>query len=436
MTTGTIDYAKIYFKFPTPTPIRGEPTHTDIRQLKKEIRANAASVDCDLGGGDHGYLGLVLTSQEYQKIAQTAFTAPSYPSALAIPSGTDPVVALNLRTKHSEAKDAHRKCKEVERALLRHVQNAIDEEWLDSLINEDTQLIEEDIVDVLQYLDENYGEVPSEELKEMENATIATAYNPADSMLMVFQPIERLRKFAIQAKRPYTEPQLLDFALTIIRNTRDFEKAQEEWGELKEDQKTWKKFKEHFRGWRKKLRSIRGPSMQQAGLLHANMLAEQVKQAMESQRNDVANMMREVLHESGIATDENVPPRENRANAVIDDPVQLELMKVLREIKSELQSVRNATRDSDAGGSTNTRGRRRNRTKKQQPAIPADGICLRCPDNLAQQQGYHRTYTKKYCWTHGAWNHDSKDCGTPAAGHKNDATFTNKMGGSKAFCDS
>ena len=27
MTIGTIDYASSYFKYKTPTPIRGEPTH-------------------------------------------------------------------------------------------------------------------------------------------------------------------------------------------------------------------------------------------------------------------------------------------------------------------------------------------------------------------------------------------------------------------------
>ena len=136
--SGNVDYAKVYFKFPVPTPIRGEPTHSDISQLKKEIRANTASVDCDLGGGDHGYLGLVLAPQEYRKISQTEFKVPTYPPALTIPSGTDPVVALNRRTKHTEERDAHRRCKEVEKALLRHIQNAMDEEWLDSLINEDT----------------------------------------------------------------------------------------------------------------------------------------------------------------------------------------------------------------------------------------------------------------------------------------------------------
>ena len=201
MSSGTknVDYARIYFKYQKPTPIRGEPTHEDIEQLKKELRANAASVECNLGGGNHGYLGLVLPSTEYNKIVGTTFKVPDYPATLTIPARTDSVAALNLRTRHKEKQEAHKRCKDVERALLRHVQNAMDEEWLDTLVNEDTQLIEDDIEDVITYLEENYGHIPSEELKAMENATLATAYNPADSMLAVFRPIEKLKKFAIQA---------------------------------------------------------------------------------------------------------------------------------------------------------------------------------------------------------------------------------------------
>ena len=64
--TENVDYARIYFKYPTPTPIQEEPTHADIKQSKKEICANVASIDYNLGGWDHGYLGLVLTKSEYQ----------------------------------------------------------------------------------------------------------------------------------------------------------------------------------------------------------------------------------------------------------------------------------------------------------------------------------------------------------------------------------
>ena len=41
---------------------------------------------------------------------------------------------------------------------------------------------------------------------------------------------------------------------------------------------------------------------------------------------------------------------------------------------------------------------------------------------------------KKYCWTHGNCNHDSKSCNKQGAGHKENATFENPMGGSSTNC--
>ena len=59
---GTIDYASSYFKYKTPTPIRGEPSCKLLKRLKIELQANSRSVGTDLGGGNHGYLGLILTN--------------------------------------------------------------------------------------------------------------------------------------------------------------------------------------------------------------------------------------------------------------------------------------------------------------------------------------------------------------------------------------
>ena len=41
---------------------------------------------------------------------------------------------------------------------------------------------------------------------------------------------------------------------------------------------------------------------------------------------------------------------------------------------------------------------------------------------------------KKYCWTHGNCAHDSRKCNSKGTGHKNEATFQNKMGGSEKNC--
>ena len=50
------------------------------------------------------------------------------------------------------------------------------------------------------------------------------------------------------------------------------------------------------------------------------------------------------------------------------------------------------------------------------------------------QPNFKRRTIDKYFWTHGACAHNSNNCTHPALGHKNEATFENKLGGSKAFC--
>jgi hypothetical protein len=47
-----------------PTPIIGEPTYETIAALKRCLQSNALSIKCTLGGGRHGYLALMIVSDE------------------------------------------------------------------------------------------------------------------------------------------------------------------------------------------------------------------------------------------------------------------------------------------------------------------------------------------------------------------------------------
>ena len=102
MTTGNIDYATLYFKYKNPTGINGEPTYKSLKRLKTELRANASSVDTDLGGGDHGYLGLVLSDAEYARITPmpAAFVAPNFPGPLVIDPALTAMQVVQARESH------------------------------------------------------------------------------------------------------------------------------------------------------------------------------------------------------------------------------------------------------------------------------------------------------------------------------------------------
>ena len=123
-----VDYAATYFKYPVPSPINGEPTNKTLKRLKTELRANGSSVDTDLGGGDHGYLGLILSDLEYSRInpRPNVFQAPAWPGALVINPNATAIEAVHAKEQHRETVRVYRECKNVEKALLRHIQNALE----------------------------------------------------------------------------------------------------------------------------------------------------------------------------------------------------------------------------------------------------------------------------------------------------------------------
>ena len=103
MTTSPTSYITAYFQYPNLTPIRGEPTNKALKRLKDELKANASSIECDFGGGDHGYLGLVLTDTEYATISVTPFICPVFPAPLAIPATATSVEAVHAREQRKES---------------------------------------------------------------------------------------------------------------------------------------------------------------------------------------------------------------------------------------------------------------------------------------------------------------------------------------------
>lgn len=100
---------------------------------------------------------------------------------------------------------------------------------------------------------------------------------------------------------------------------------------------------------------------------------------------------------SAMSSDKN-----EKANITMADKVQLEILKLLKDIKSDMLKCTPATEDD---GTKNPGGQKRRRRDIQ-----------------------------FYYWTHGGGNHKSKDCHNKKDGHQDDATFQNKMGGSTLYC--
>ena len=81
------------------------------------------------------------------------------------------------------------------------------------------------VLEVIQYLFENYCQVRQTTLNEHEQSVKAIVYTLIEPLISVFTQIKDLRILAKSAKNPYSDRQLVEIAMNIIRNKNDFEKG-------------------------------------------------------------------------------------------------------------------------------------------------------------------------------------------------------------------
>ena len=55
------------------TKLEDEPNYYSIKEVEKKLMRNAALILTELGGGNHTFLGLVLTLQKYTTITGQVF---------------------------------------------------------------------------------------------------------------------------------------------------------------------------------------------------------------------------------------------------------------------------------------------------------------------------------------------------------------------------
>ena len=109
-----IDYATTSFEYLILTRIHGMPSYESLRKIKNKIKANTASVPCDIGGGSYGHLELVLTVAEYVNITQTEYIFPVHPGILNIAVGNPNYETARLTEEHKELVRLNRESNNVE----------------------------------------------------------------------------------------------------------------------------------------------------------------------------------------------------------------------------------------------------------------------------------------------------------------------------------
>ena len=236
------------------TPLAGEPTYQTLKELKDQLKANAASIPTTLGGGHHGYLGLILSPAAYATISPTAFAEPAYPGQHpTIPAGTNAANTSAIIRRHTEDTRQWREFKNVSTALKNQLLSAVDDIYVRALRDRHVGYMNQTIRNILTHLFNNYGNITQLELED-NDTKMRTLWDPNSPFDCLVQQLEDGQDYADDGGQPYTTDQLLRIAYTLVFKTGLYFEDCKAWNAKPNNEKTWSNFKEHFQRAQRLLR--------------------------------------------------------------------------------------------------------------------------------------------------------------------------------------
>ena len=121
MANPNIDYATTNFEYFVLTKIHRIPTYESLHRIKNEIKANTSSVPCDLDGGNHWHLGLVLLHVEYTNVTPTPYARPVHPDIVNIEICITIYETTRLRNENKEENRLNREVNNVKKSLIKQL---------------------------------------------------------------------------------------------------------------------------------------------------------------------------------------------------------------------------------------------------------------------------------------------------------------------------
>ena len=256
--------------FPTPiTKITGEPNYEGLKNLKDQLEANVTSIPTTLGGGTHGYLGLILSPATYATIAATQFIEPIYPGQHPnIPAGTSATNTSTIVRRHTEDLCQWREFKNFNTVLKNQLISALDDIYIRALKDCHVGYMNQSIRSILQHLFDNYGNITPLELEDNDMKMRAT-WDPNSPFDCLVKQIEDGQDYADDGGQPYTAAQLLRIAYTLVFKTGLYFEDCKTWNARPTTQHTCDNFKTHFQTAQRLLRD-QMRTTKQAGF-HSNL---------------------------------------------------------------------------------------------------------------------------------------------------------------------
>ena len=360
----------------------------------------------DLGGGEDGHLGLVCSDKVYEELIPMAipYIRPDNPGRLQVEPGMTQYAIAQARNEHAVATRVFREVIGAERALRQQIVTAVEPKYLRALRTPGTNKLTNTIPAIFEHLFSTYGDVTPQDLRELTTRVESLSFPPQESVDTIFSEIDDLATIADYANAPITAFQKINMAYIYFQKCGIFKSALTRWDDTEDAAKTWPGFKDHFRAAHK--------TMKRTGALTLQDTFHQ---------DAVAHMVQEELHQVLLASQECLEPMDVTAPD---------------NLSTGTSSIPQATSTTTSPSTTSVASDITMQTFQQQMAMMQQIMMQQLamaqqtdstPSSLKNKRKWNQ---QKYCWTHGACNHNSPDCRTKANGHQDSATFQHCKGGS------
>ena len=169
MSIPTVNYHETSFEKPNLTRILGIGS---LYQLLTDLRANALSVHSNLGGGNDGHLGLLMTPAQYAIESPTPYQRPAHPGALVIPPATARHLADQMERDYKEELRVFHEVRGVEKALTQQVVSAVEDKYLLAFKNRQTRQFNRNVLQIFTHLQTNYSKFSLAQLSSFEKTPL------------------------------------------------------------------------------------------------------------------------------------------------------------------------------------------------------------------------------------------------------------------------
>ena len=397
--------------FPHPTIEKSteEPNYYSIKPVEKKLIRNVASIPTELGGGNHGFLGLVVTPQKHVNITGNVFTPHLNPGTFpTFPQNpTQPIIA-QISATHKEALRVWRKQQTVIKCIKNQLTNAFEDKYFDEINDLHVGFNNVTMQDMLAYLYDRFGKISSLELEEGEK-TFSEPFDATAPFGSFVKKIEETMDLAEAGGCPYTQEQLVSKSFNCILKAQTLPNtAIREWKRAAQTDKTWTNFKNHFAREVKEYQQDQGITASNSSYNVANAANQSLLQAQNDFKEITNSMIDDIRKEFYGALNSN-NTNDQQCHLTYQQAQQAHLSQSNNDILTMIRELKEEIKDLKAN-------RTRNYSQNTTPTYRSSP-----PNNILKF---------KYCWTHGCnRTHSSQHCRMPANNHKKDATIENMQGG-------